>query len=82
MSVLIMGMGAEEGRGHPFADPRRPGLRAHPFPVCLDRGQGPSLSVLFRGGTSSAGPEFPWAAVPVDKRLPGRGRVVVVVQPL
>ena len=26
MSILIMGMGAEEGRGHPFVDPRKPGL--------------------------------------------------------
>ena len=69
MSILIMGMGAEEGRGHPFVDPRKPGLRAHPFPLCLDHGRGPSLSVLLRGGTSPAGLEFPWAAVHVDKRL-------------
>lgn len=69
MSVLIIGRGAEEGRGHPFAEPRGPGPRAHPFCLCLDHGQRPSLSVLFQGGTSPAGPEFPWAAVPVDNRL-------------
>ena len=75
MSVLTMGMGAEEGRGHLFADPRGPGLRAHPFSLFLDHGQGPSLSVLFGGGTSSAVPEFLWiiSLVPVDNRLLGVG---------
>ena len=82
MSVIIMGMGAEEGRGHPFADPRGPGLRAHPFSLFLDHGQGPSLSVLFGGGTSPAVPEFPWAAVPVDNRLSGGGSAYIGPYPI